>query len=367
MEVTPLYEPKGFRTDYLPRAFEEDDSDLAPMAGQTQLVAGTAPQYNNVVAKVHLGVHDQARTVQVNENFGNGFDFVIQKDQSVVLHGAQIKASGGGTVVVKDEPDFTGVFLGAIKTSDVLVVELKDIALPDGAIRFDSVAGKSALWSFSEALRRGCEAELDLPQQELEVGLHPVRHGENKIPTAAIFIADALQNGAGYAVELGTEDRFERVLNRVHSDLKEKWEISGHQDRCTTSCPDCLRSYDNRRLHGYLDWRLAVDAVELALGRELDLSRWFTGLAVKVEALEQSNPGVIAESVHELWTLRNESTNKAVVLAHPLWSLEDELLCPQQLATETHLKSIGYEVEHFSLFDLERKPISLMTKLGLIN
>ncbi len=364
MVVTPLYEPKGFRTDYMPRAFEEDDSDVAPMAGQTQLVAGSAPQTSNVVYKAHLGVHDQARTVQVNENFGKGFDFVNQKDLSVVLRGAQIRASGGGVVTVKDDADFEGVFLGAIKTSDVLVIELKDVALPQGAIRFDSSAGKSALWSFSEALRRGCEAELDLPQQELEVGLHPVRHGQ--IPTAAVFIADALQNGAGYAVELGTEDRFERVLNKVHSDLKAKWENSGHQDRCTTSCPDCLRSYDNRRLHGYLDWRLAIDSVELALGKELDLSRWFSGVQVKLQAIEQSNPQVIGELVQELWTLRNEETKRAVVLAHPLWSLEADLLNNQQKQAQSELESLGYQVQHFSLFDLDRKPISLMTKLGMI-
>jgi DEAD/DEAH box helicase domain-containing protein len=362
--VTPLYEPKGFRTDYKPRAFEEDDSDLAPIAGQTQLVAGSAPQSTSVVKKAYLGVHDQARTVQVNENFGNGFDFVTQKDLSVVQRGSTIRGSGGGNVTVTDAADYAGVFLGAIKTSDVLVVELKDLELPEGAIRFDSMAGKSALWSFSESLRRGCEAELDLPQQELEVGLHPFRHGA--VPTASIFIADALQNGAGYAVELGTEDRFERVLERVHTDLKEKWEHSGHQERCTTSCPDCLRSYDNRRLHGFLDWRLAIDAVELALGRELDLSRWFDGVQIKLDAISHANSGVIGEVIQELWTLRNETTMRAVVLAHPLWSLEVDLLRPQQMAAQKELSSLGYQVEHFSLFDLERKPISLLTKLGVI-
>ena len=39
-----------------------------------------------------------------------------------------------------------------------------------------------------------------------------------------------------------------------------------HHAACASSCLDCLRSYDNRRLHGALDWRLALDMLDLLAG-----------------------------------------------------------------------------------------------------
>ena len=35
-----------------------------------------------------------------------------------------------------------------------------------------------------------------------------------------------------------------------------------------------MRSYDNRQLHSVLDWRLALDVVDLALGRPLNIDQW---------------------------------------------------------------------------------------------
>ena len=51
------------------------------------------------------------------------------------------------------------------------------------------------------------------------------------------------------------------------------------------SCPDCLRSWDNRRHHSGLDWRLALDMLDLAAGEPLAMQRWMPlglGLAEKV-------------------------------------------------------------------------------------
>ena len=84
--------------------------------------------------------------------------------------------------------------------------------------------------------------------------------------TASIYVADQLENGAGYATELGRGDRLARVVNRIADDLGARWSSTAHVE-CESSCPDCLRSYDNRHLHPYLSWRLALDVAELLLGQ----------------------------------------------------------------------------------------------------
>src|ERR1700736_4321922 len=40
-----------------------------------------------------------------------------------------------------------------------------------------------------------------------------------------------------------------------------------HSESCTTSCQHCLRHYGNRMNHQSLDWRLALDMVEMLSGR----------------------------------------------------------------------------------------------------
>jgi DEAD/DEAH box helicase domain-containing protein len=361
----PLYEPLGFRTDYWKLPFEVDDSgDYGTYAGPTQLVTGSTAVETHDVAATRIEIYDQARTIQVNDNYGNGFRLVPQTDRSVLVDGIpNTKAN----VAEKSTPSGaeTGAVIGAIKTSDVLVISLAEPDLPGKAVRFDTHAGKAAFWSLSEALRKGCEVALDLQPQELVVGLHTIRKGS--LPSASVFIADALDNGAGYAVELGQPDTFNEVLTSVRQDLRERWESIEHSGRCSTSCPDCLRSYDNRQIHGYLDWRLALDMVDLALGNSLTLDRWFSTLPRTLANFASGLAGIEVQNHGGLSVLIRPDKKLAVVFGHPLWSFDsDELRTPMQVTSEDSLQSMGFTVKHRSIDDLERNPISVMQDLGLV-
>ena len=173
------------------------------------------------------------------------------------------------------------------------------------------------MWSMAEMLRIASAAELDVDPRELEVGLqpYPTDHG----PSRRIFVADRLENGAGYANRLGEPDALARVLDRVVDELGERYSAGRHGQECDSSCPDCLRSYDNRVLHPVLDWRLGLDLAELAAQRPLRMERWLgdgeriaTGLA-EAFGLE---PGTIAG----LPTLSDDGRPKTAVLCHPMWS-----------------------------------------------
>lgn len=361
----PLYEPLGFRTDYWRLPFEVDDSgDYGTYAGPTQLVTGSTAIETHNVASTRIEIYDQAKTIQVNDNYGNGFRLVPQTDKSVLVDGipnTKVNPSDKSTLSGTE----TSAVIGAIKTSDVLVISLSEPDLPGSAVRFDTHAGKAAFWSLSEALRRGCEVALDLQPQELVVGLHSIRRG--KIPSASVFIADALENGAGYAVELGQPRTFHDVLTSIRQDLRERWESDDHANRCSNSCPDCLRSYDNRQIHGYLDWRLALDMVDLALGRSLNLDRWFSTLPRALTNFASGLTGIEVQSRGGLDLLINAEKKLSVVFGHPLWSFETaQLRTSMQVNAEAALQLDSYKVKHRSIEDIERNPISVMRDLGLV-
>lgn len=364
IEIRDLYEPLGFRTNYVPKDFEDSDSEPGPSAGPTQLIVPDAAQDAFDVGPIQLHVYNQAKTVKVNDNYGQGFNLSRDKDESWVVLNPDVYDESDA-VPEGNTSSISGAVIGSIKTSDALLVEFDNLKLPGQTVRIDNEAGKSALWSFAEALRKGCEAALDLPPQELVVGLHPSR--KNGLATASVFIADALDNGAGYAVELGEPNNFAKVLREIREDLNRKWNEGAHALSCSTSCPDCLRSYDNRRLHSYLNWKLALDVVDLALGHALDHSRWFSGNEASLSAISALNSDIEITEIAGLPALVNRQIGKLVLFSHPLWSLEREFWNELQIKAHAHAKSIVGEVEFINIFDIDRKPITVFQIMQTTN
>jgi DEAD/DEAH box helicase domain-containing protein len=141
-------------------------------------------------------------------------------------------------------------------------------------------------------------------------------------------LSDQLENGAGYAPRLADVE-LERGLELAAGAVAAKWQSRSDHPDCDTSCPDCLRSYDNRRLHHHLDWRLALDMVELARGGTLTTDRWHErsrvvakGLAGPFELEMIELAGVPA--VHD------PDSGRSVLLGHPLWSAREGELAGEQ-------------------------------------
>ena len=176
-------------------------------------------------------------------------------------------------------------------------------------------AGAAAYWSLSEVLRRGAKLLLDIDPQELAAGLQPISDG-----SMAVFLADTLDNGAGYANDLGDKQRFAELLHSVRHDLAREYGRASHS-HCDTSCPDCLRSYDNRRLHGALDWRLALDMLDLAAGEPLDDARWVSrGAAIAGGLASTPTMDLVSGQLDNgVSYVGSADRTRAVLLGHPLW------------------------------------------------
>jgi DEAD/DEAH box helicase domain-containing protein len=265
--------------------------------------------------------------------------------------------------------------IGFVASSDVLIVALRDLDVPgpSGVIPVWGAPGRrtmpgaeSALWSFAQLFRLACADELDVGIDELRVGLQAARIDGQL--TRRVFLADALENGAGYAVYLGQRIVLERVLARMRIDLRERFESATHSAMCDTSCPDCLRSYENRQVHGLLDWRLALDVADLASGGQLVLSRWLdrgTALATGFVKAYQSAVDVRALELCGLAALLNAKNGRAILLGHPLWRHEKDFWTAEQAEAceEARETSGASQVLASDLFVLARQPQAIYTQL----
>lgn len=306
LEQTTMHQPLGFRTE-AQRDDRRPDEEVSSTASRPVLGWAEEPATPTPIAAMDTWVLDQGKLLTINTNGGRLFQTERQPD---------------GSHVVRDDPTQTGGFgIGDIRVTDALMIVPRRLDLEDGVVPIlerQSASGRAALHSFAEALRRGVQAELDVDPSEVTVGLQPRRAGD--VVTAGIYVADQLENGAGYASELGRGDRLVRVVKRIADDLGAIWSAASHET-CDSSCPDCLRSYDNRHLHPILDWRLALDVAELALGRQLSPNRWtsiarrtaerfadaFSDALGHIEVGEQAGVPFVAHG------------QRVIGLGHPLW------------------------------------------------
>jgi DEAD/DEAH box helicase domain-containing protein len=360
-----LYQPRGFRTSYSARDYD-DATDTSSYAGIPVLSAVEAPLGSAAVEAVTLEVYEQAQVLQVNDNHGELFPLQKLSDGTVVVADDTVlplktwKAPSAGQ-------NLGLAAIGELRTTDALVVSLDRPDVPSGTVvtpRTILPAGPAAFWSFAEVLRRACQVALDIDPQELVMGLQARGVGEHA--TARVFLADALDNGAGYAVELGQPGVFSRILQHARLELTGAWEDDAHARYCTVSCPDCLRSYDNRRLHGALDWKLALDMLDLAAGKPLDAQRWLARGGSAAQAFAQSIGGwLAAELVDGLPVLASKDDGKAVILGHPLWRREEEHLTGWQRSVRDAVTAgTGIaEVTFSDLYELDRQPLAVLQQL----
>lgn len=354
----PVHQPLGFRTTYW-RTDYDDENDVAPSAGAPTLSVSAPATSQHTVLAADVMVYEQAKLVQVNDNRGALFPVTTEHDKSVIVTDPGLFPHNNKwppTTVVDEH-----IAIGAIRVTDVLTVQVRSDHVPGGFVARHATecpAGKAAYWSLSEVLRRGAKRLLDVDPQELIAGLQPISDG-----SMAVFLADSLDNGAGYCNELGEEETFRRLLTEVRTQLVEDWSAKSHAD-CSTSCPDCLRSYDNRRLHGALDWRLALDMLDLAAGQLLDQERW-TGPASSLAAALARTPAlalVSGTTSNGLAYLADSRKSKAVLLGHPLWrqdlayAVEDQVLGIDLLEHDHGIK----QVHVVDVFTATRRPLAVL-------
>jgi DEAD/DEAH box helicase domain-containing protein len=361
MEDFDLYQPLGFRSDFDPRDFD-DQGERGPAGRNPELARVPEEPPPHQLEGLAMTSIPESTIYTVNDNDGELFK-MYRFDGTVVVPSPDLYAEQPRLPRNRfdGEPDYEGA-IGAVKPTDVLLLQLEPLDLPGPmptltTRRDRTPGGMSALWSFAEMLRRAGALELDVSPNELEIGIQP-------FPTDLgfshrIFIADALENGAGYATQLGREEVMGRVLGRILEQIAPGLEGQRHLS-CDSSCPDCLRSYDNRRLHSLLDWRLGLDLAELSSGKPLTLGRWL-GRAEEeartfIAAFRPALPDLERVQLGPLWGVSSAARGRAVFFGHPLWRLDQAYFVDAQRAAVDAARRLGVEARPIDLFTLRRTP-----------
>ncbi|MFB8369836.1 DEAD/DEAH box helicase [Pseudarthrobacter sp. NPDC055928] len=358
-----MFEPRGFRTSYKARPYRIDGSRAQTKNPPTFVSAQKETAHAEVLG-VDVRLYEQGKLLQYNDNRGRLFDLKRQGDGSVVAVDKSIYTRGW-----KDMPT-TGIdvgrsAIGEIRTTDAVTVAFTRLKTPTGGLTTSSAIlppGMSALWSLAEVMRAGVKAQLDIDPQEMQTGLqHLISAGE---PTARVFLADSLDNGAGYAVEIAKQENFKVLLRSTRESLRTLFEGNEHNG-CSTSCPDCLRSWDNQRLHGVLDWRLALDMLDLCAGDELKLARWF-GRKQELELVAKSiDPGCAVVPVGSLNVpvVLIPDEKVGVLVGHPLWFRGPVGMSNTQRETaiaEAKLELPGYRLSMSDHFEFDRRALPVL-------
>jgi DEAD/DEAH box helicase domain-containing protein len=355
-----LYEPLGFRTDYRPKSYRgslsRGQSSSDPSFSPTGLATST-----RTVGTVTLALYEQSRVAEYNDNHRALFTLERQADQSVVAldealfpgRGWRPKATNGAVTL--------HAAIGSIRVTDTLTIDLQRTDVPQERVTLvetDLPAGRSAYWSFAEVVRRASQTQLDIDPSELQAGLVPTLTAG--YPSAKVFLADAIDNGAGYAVQLSDPQVFAAMLNTTRTLLTSYWEGTAHAARCNTSCPDCLRGWDNQRLHGALDWRLGLDMLDLAAGSELRLSRWFDRVADirrSLASIADASAVISATAVEGIPLITISGFSNPILIGHPLWSHSGAMPSSLAMAREAAPKAV-----YTDFFEIDRTALKVLRK-----
>jgi DEAD/DEAH box helicase domain-containing protein len=364
-----LYEPLGFRTMYPQGAMDYDDQpERGPILPPPQLgILGFAQPPTAVDGLVMLCAR-QTPVVAMNDNNGRLFPLYRKTDGTVVvpepsLFSPKIHARASNLIERPGTPPYETAAIGCVKVTDTLVFYVQSDAIPgpDGVIDVVALpAGRSAICSFAEMFRKAATAYLDVAQSEIQVGMQPFVVGQSR--TQQIFLADSLENGAGYASHLGNADAIRAALKEVIAAVQPRLESKAHTSQCDTSCPDCLRSYDNRQVHSLLDWRLALDLAEAAAGLQPDESRWLSGANQIADGFVKAFSAALRlkrDTFNALAAVISEDESRVAVFGHPLWRREQPFWTAQQAqAVQAVQRKIGNSanIEFFDLHAHRRRP-----------
>jgi len=373
-DATKVFEPKGFRTDFQPTDYEDDDIEHGGTSTPSSLSVDA--RLGSPVEVMGMSVQSGERVdlFDINDNSGVGYDF-HSLGSTIFASAPNLyeDATSRDILTGLSRPVLERGAIGSVKPTDVLVIEPRqsDQLLGTAGLvpvmfseRWDS--GKAAMTSFIEAFRIAASTYLDVNPVELKAGLQPFAHPSSGLTTARFFIADELENGAGFATELANPTVLTAVFDQFFGTVSLGWEAGDHGDDCSASCQDCLRSYDNRMSHHLLDWRLAIDIAELLAGREIQWNRWMS-ISERVINSTRKSPGLVdlvSDGVENgLSYLANDTASRAVVLTHPLWPT-GSTMNEQQAIAKVGLENSGYsDVRFANLLESTRWPSKLFHTL----
>lgn len=332
-EVEPYFrtvlvaQPSGFRTNLRPQDFE-GGFEMGPPSTPARVYpdAASLQDHETQGARVRRG---RGTIYVINDNRGRDFRFARARNWDGLI--SVDLAEERGVELGLPDLDLTTeerVALGAVQVTDVLLISMRSgtpgidldpVSHPDRVHRLASRRG--AWYSLGFLLREAGVRLLDVQSQELRVGLRVLQSANGVV--GELFLADSLENGAGYATHLGQPEIFTQLL--AHADqFVRRLQEDVHAAVCDSACYDCLKDYYNMAYHPLLDWRLGRDMLDLLLGRLLNVARWESIESSRAETFAQEFGGTHDELDGGVQGV--EIDKSLVLVSHPFESENEHRL-----------------------------------------
>lgn len=314
---TLLSEPAGFRTDYSPQDFE---------GSFTRSARGTAPRVSPKIEDLHRQEAEGALVFSgpgdvyvVNDNAGRSYRFLpgigenkgSWIDQDMVMN----QAVPQWIDVDQSASPWEGA-IGVVRPTDTLLISPRRVR-PGLVLDQAFTPGQKGAWySLGFLLREAAARLLDIGARELQVGLSNRQLGaaDGAQTRMEVFLADELENGAGYCTWLGQARNLPGLISEAVGFSKE---LGEPQHDCDSSCPDCLRDFTNLIFHPLLDWRLGRDLVDLLVDDDLNFGRWtdFEHQAA-LDYVAAFNGSELVELDGDVFAVQN--ADRIAIVHHPL-------------------------------------------------
>ncbi|MER6325276.1 DEAD/DEAH box helicase [Streptomyces coelicoflavus] len=367
--AVPFREPAGFRA-----AHDARDYDGYREVGSNATSARTATDLEKTAPRIHRDADDWMVV-----HTGSGDRYIVNTNAGKLFRFVKNTGPWRGYVALdnpKAEADLE-IALGATQHTDMLFIGAKGALDTHRGLRFDisksqqtdafpeAYHGRRAAWySLAALLRRAAAPHLDVQPEELLSGIHG-----SDAPVAApvmAYLADSLDNGAGFSTHLGSEEHIEEFLQAVVQYVHDL-EVDQHAGNCRSSCYTCLRDYSNMRLHPLYDWRLARDLTDTLRGRQLRVDPEEHGRLLRGWAKE--DPFVVVKETAcgpvALFTSDFTGEPVAVAVKHPLESATEECVNERLQALRHEIQSGGLaeRIAFADSYSLDRTPAAVIEQV----
>jgi DEAD/DEAH box helicase/Helicase conserved C-terminal domain len=364
--IVKVCQPEGFRTSYKEPADYEGTYEFMPRAGHARLSLKDHSALNHAQPNALDLRYGKADVLVVNDSAGADFRFgaVAGQDGLLSLDLLADDDRRRDLGLPKRGGDLSSVVplaLGAWTRTDALLVGLQE--LPAGLDLNPMRTPARAAWlSFGFLLRNAASKQLDVGVGEFKVGVFP--RPELATPglvSGAAFLADSLDNGAGYATHLGQDPS--PLLAQARELAEQYREHANNADGCDSSCYRCLRDHTNSAYHPLLDWRLALDLLDAGDGRPVDLTR-LDGLAGALAHTFADNFGGGVRRLANLPLIEHNS-GATLLVVHPLEDATQAHASPRVRAALDALAQDGQPAPtHITTtYELVRRPGVVWTRL----
>ena len=363
--VTDLSQPAGFRTWYGRSRDFDGTFEWTPRASRPKMGITQLPMTQQANFLVSSG---QETIYVINDNAGYLFDFEKLTNGETWVTRTSLRNLGVENPPVTPAAGIQQRALASIKQTDVMVLGINHwpAGIRTSPAGDEGLGVRAALYSFGFLARRAAADLLDVHEREINVGLR-VLPGSSGSTIGEVFLSDSLENGAGYASQLGqpaeTQSLLEYILGQpdptFYRFLVDQSHAGPGPSACTTSCPDCLRDFSNLPYHSILDWRLGLDMARLSLdlNAPIDFSvpYWQQLYAGAAGPYFAASPGWQPLTYGSLQAGRRG--NHAEIITHPLWNCEPGHSPAVLTSAHAQARAAGCQrVTYKSIFEVLRRP-----------